>query len=639
MLHKMFNHPLAFKIINSSLELSTFFFLSLMFIVTQGADAQAQQKRYIIYKKASGLINTLSAKDAAAETKELETINKSIKSAYANSKPQNIPFVRGSTAYLTPAQSIAVRDQFASLGYGIEEDIIVKPLKDATDPYYRNLPPKTPNNGGYFGQYKAMEQMRFNGAWDRSTDCSKAIVAIFDTGIESQHPDLQGALWTNPKDGNKYGYSILAPDPTLAPVITVGTTDEVGHGTHTAGIVGAVAGNGKGGTGGCWSSKILPIKMMTAQGGGLSNIISSINFIISLKTDPAIRAPIKVISMSFGYTASEAKIPLQQAILDAQNADILIVASAGNDRKNSDGATRTYPASTNDDVLSVAAVNYNDTLASFSNYGVKYVKVAASGVGILSTVPGQGYAYNDGTSMSAPFVSALAALISSNRPELKMLEVSKIIQETSRKPATPLLVASGGIIDAAAALNAATQNGKVTGTVKNSQGTAIGGATVNFYYNGSNYSTQSDSFTGAFTIAVPNGGPSSGSIGVSLIGYVFTPSVSFVEIPQRNPLTFVGSPVTQATASIYGRVISSATSGPISGAAVILIPQNGAPPVSNPTITSAGDGSFNFPNLPYGKTYLIKSAALGYVDSAFVSVSTPRSGSLILSNSPIPPNR
>ena len=224
-------------------------------------------------------------------------------------------------------------------------------------------------------------------AWDVAfgvPEGSDVIVAVIDTGIDYLHPDLFDNMWVNPgeiwgnnidDDGNGYiddvyGYDFVQDDSD--------PSDASGHGTHCAGTIAGVGDNGLGVTGVNWRCKIMAVRFLDAQGYGETDAaIEAINY--------AVARGAKILSNSWGgggYSES-----LKAAIIDARDHGVLFVAAAGNWGMNND-TERFYPASFNiSNVVSVAATNDRDLLASFSNYGVGTVHLGAPGVNIVSSVP------------------------------------------------------------------------------------------------------------------------------------------------------------------------------------------------------------------------------------------------------------
>lgn len=251
-------------------------------------------------------------------------------------------------------------------------------------------------------------------AWDIRTDASGIIVAVIDSGVQYLHPDLTPNIWTNSletdgnltdDDGNGYIDDTWGWDFTNNDNIP---EDDFGHGTHIAGIVGAVGNNGVGVSGVAWGVKLMTLKVMDSTGSGaISDTVEAIYY--------AVANGAKVINASYSYPDSCVPVAYSQAERDAieyaRQAGVLFVAAASNYSCNNDIALA-YPASYNlDNVVSVAATNMSDGLAWFSDYGPGTVHLGAPGVEVLSTFYGSDYAYESGTSASAPFTCGVLSLI------------------------------------------------------------------------------------------------------------------------------------------------------------------------------------------------------------------------------------
>lgn len=242
--------------------------------------------------------------------------------------------------------------------------------------------------------------------WNLSRGSKDVIVAVVDTGVQMNHPDLKDKLLT--------GYN----------AITSGSTpeDDVGHGTHVSGIIGALVNNGEGVAGISWYNKLLPVKAL--DNSGLGTTYSVAEGIIWAADNGA-----KVINLSLGnYAESQF---LHDAIKYAFDRDIVIVSASGNDNTERPGYPAAYP-----EVLAVAATNPSGEKASFSNFG-DYIDVAAPGESIASTYPGSQYAALSGTSMASPHVAALAGLVRSLNPNLTNTEVMELITSNAIDLGTP----------------------------------------------------------------------------------------------------------------------------------------------------------------------------------------------------------
>lgn len=242
--------------------------------------------------------------------------------------------------------------------------------------------------------------------WRLSKGSKDIIVAVVDTGVQANHPDLAGKLLP--------GYNTITngslPD------------DDVGHGTHVAGIIGALVNNSEGVAGISWYNKVLPVKALDSSGAGTTYSVAE--GIIWAADNGA-----KVINLSLGNYADSQF--LHDAIKYAYDRDIVIVSAAGNDNTERPGYPAAYP-----EVLAVAATNSFTEKATFSNFG-DYIDVTAPGESIASTYLDSQYAALSGTSMASPHVAALAGLVRSLNPELSNIEVMKLMTDHAIDLGTP----------------------------------------------------------------------------------------------------------------------------------------------------------------------------------------------------------
>jgi subtilisin family serine protease len=276
---------------------------------------------------------------------------------------------------------------------------------------------------------------------------------VLDSGVDYTHEDLAGNMWHRPASieayhddelgtmDDEFGFNAIdfASDPM----------DENGHGTHCAGIIGAEGSNDIGISGVNWKVQIMPLKFMNAGGFGTTkDAIEAINYVIDRKKAGV---NVRIISASWGSTQKSRA--LEEVIRKAYESDILFVAASGNASTNNDRNPH-FPSSYNvPNVISVAALDRNDQLAKFSNYGVKSVAIAAPGVDILSTWLGNEYEEKSGTSMATPVVAGVAALIVSENPRISVDNLKKkVLASVDPLPGLKDKVTTGGRINAAKAV-------------------------------------------------------------------------------------------------------------------------------------------------------------------------------------------
>jgi subtilisin family serine protease len=290
-------------------------------------------------------------------------------------------------------------------------------------------------------------------AWATTTGSDKVVVAVLDSGVDYTHEDLAGNMWIRPATMAPYQDNELGTidDENGFNAIDRGSDpmDENGHGTHCAGIIGAEGENNIGIAGVNWKVQIMPLKFMNAGGFGTTkDAIEAINYVIDRKKAGV---NVRIISASWGST--QRSRALEEVIRKAYENDILFVAAAGNATTNNDRNPH-FPSSYNvPNVVSVAALDRHDQLASFSNYGVKSVAIGAPGVDILSTWLGNGYEEKSGTSMATPVVAGVAALIVAENPRMSVDELKKkLLDSTDPIVALKGKTVTGGRINAARAL-------------------------------------------------------------------------------------------------------------------------------------------------------------------------------------------
>ena len=313
---------------------------------------------------------------------------------------------------------------------------------------------RTPDDEGFGLQYSLRQSddhdVDATNAWDHRTQCLK--VAVVDTGVETGHKDLKDNIWINEREvhgnGRDDDHNGFVDDYKGVDVVDGNGSglDRNGHGTHVAGIVAARGNNDRGVSGLCWKAKVMPVRVLDADGrGNTSDAAEGIVY--------AVNHGVHVVNASYGSTKSSSIE--RDAIRFAADHNTLIVAAAGNDHANADKKPM-YPAAYSDDnVISVAASDDRDRLASLSNYGKKSVDLAAPGDGIASTWDDGGYRGASGTSMAAPLVSAAASMLRKEGVESRKKLRKLLLDNADDKDNLKGKVASGGRLNMRRALAAA----------------------------------------------------------------------------------------------------------------------------------------------------------------------------------------
>lgn len=352
----------------------------------------------------------------------------------------------------------------------------------SNDPYYAT-------SGGLWGMYgddlpsasgPAGTTNQFGSqaekAWDAGfTGTKSVVVGIVDEGIDVSHPDLKDNIWVNPydpvdgvdNDGNGFvddvnGWDFVNGDNTV-----YDGTDS--HGTHVAGTIGGMGGNGVGVAGVNWDVTMISTKFLGPNGGYTSDAVRALDYLTDLKT----RHGINIVASNNSWGGGGYSSALHSAIIRGAKAGILFVSAAGNGGSDGIGdnndsvanypsnyttltGTSTTSAASYEAVIAVAALQSNGSLASYSNYGASTVDIAAPGSGITSTLPGGTYGTYSGTSMATPHVTGTVALYASAFPNASAADIRQAIL-SSATPTSSLAgkTVTGGRLNVAAALNAA----------------------------------------------------------------------------------------------------------------------------------------------------------------------------------------
>jgi len=270
------------------------------------------------------------------------------------------------------------------------------------------------------GQQYALERIEAAAAWQMEAGQKSVVVAVIDTGVQMNHPDLSAQMWKNPNetangiddDNNGFvddlnGWNFVSNNNN--------PNDDNEHGTHCSGIVAATRGNGQG-IAGTANVTIMAVKVLDSQGSGaISGILRGVQY--------AADNGASIISLSLGGGSfDEAEAELYRDVI-ARN--VVVIAASGNESANEVG----YPAAY-EGVISVGATDINDQIANFSNTG-QGLSISAPGVDVLSTVPGSTYASLSGTSMATPYVAGVAALVRSANPSITAAQVGQRLMDSA----------------------------------------------------------------------------------------------------------------------------------------------------------------------------------------------------------------
>lgn len=322
-----------------------------------------------------------------------------------------------------------------------EPNYIYTHTATSNDPYYTNG-----SLWGAYGDSTSPANIYGSGAgkaWAAGHIGSSTVyIGIIDEGYMYTHEDLAanaginlGEIAGNGKDddGNGYKDDVYGWDfDGNNSTVFDGVNDD--HGTHVAGTIGAVGGNGKGVAGINWNVRLLSAKFLGNRGGTTANAIKAVDYFTDLKT----RHGINLVATNNSWGGGGFSQGLYDAIQRANNAGILFIAAAGNATNNND-ATLSYPASyTNSNIIAVAAITNIGGLAGYSNYGATTVDIGAPGSAIYSTVPKKsgsrviaGYASYNGTSMATPHVTGAAALFAASNPGATAVQIKEAILNTA----------------------------------------------------------------------------------------------------------------------------------------------------------------------------------------------------------------
>lgn len=416
-------------------------------------------------------------RDGSPERTSPALMQKSLDTAAARSRSDKAPRIRHLRRLAVGPEVIRTDRKLDR----VETEVLIRQL--ATDPnveyvevdrwMHATLAPNDPYYSAQWGFHDADAGIRANEAWDKGAGAG-VVVAVLDTGI-TPHSDLDSNVIAG-YDFVSHAVSARDGDGRDADPTDEGDWNAAGeciswpearrsswHGTHVAGTIAALGNNNVGGTGTAFDAKILPVRVLAKCGGLMSDISDAITWASggAVSGVPENVNPAEVINLSLGGAGS-CSVTMQSAINGAVSRGTTLVVSAGNSNADVVGQS---PANC-DNVIVVASTTNAGERSSFSNYGA-LIDVAAPGSSILSTYnlgtttpAGEGYAYFNGTSMAAPHVSGVIALLQSAAKDPKSpAQVEEIIRAKVRSfPVTPDRAIGGGILDAKLVSDVAWEN-------------------------------------------------------------------------------------------------------------------------------------------------------------------------------------
>lgn len=420
---------------------------------TEFGQVRSELRHFILLKRLSPKRSHLGLSYRAASKTEEPVLT-----------PRSLEQTDSYQTYKDSCRKLLVRDLVKVIGRNLKRGLLKKLVKCSPDgllnvertsnDYYSSL---------LWGMYNSNDvDIDAREAWDQTTGNSSTVVGIVDTGILYTHPDLAQNMWVNTEeiagngiddDDNGYVddiYGINAITGSGNPL------DDHGHGTHCAGTIGGAGNNSIGVVGVNWQVSMMALKFLSSSGSGsTADAIETLNYVAAMKDRGE-----NIVATNNSWGGGGYSSSLLSAIEAQRERGILFLAAAGNSGKNND-TNGYYPTNYDiDNIISVAAVDSDGNLASFSNYGASSVEVGAPGVSIASAYLNNSYVYMSGTSMATPHVSGIAALVAGAFPDLTYRELrqaiisgGKTLASLNRKTSTGKLVSAAGALEYASSLS------------------------------------------------------------------------------------------------------------------------------------------------------------------------------------------
>ncbi len=399
-------------------------------VFSQDSNKQAVTKvsRYADFAKNEAIINF---KDGFSLNRAIKLLKRAVPNVEVKSRYKivNALYIKVPGLAFDKIKAMFQNSPLSNFIESIDRNYIFQASQKSNDTYYSKLW-AIENNGQKVNNKSGTKDadMDIDEAWNISKGSHDVVAAVLDTGVDYSHNDLADNMWSG---NSHHGYDFAGDNDGNNDNNPMPDTpyDEKGHyhGTHVAGIIGAVGDNDLGVSGIAQNVQIMAVKVFRPNGYGYSSdILEGLDYVAQQKDNGV---NIVSVNASYGGGGGQDGDSTSKAIEKLGEKGIVFCAAAGNDGKDIDNDP-TYPASYSaKNIITVAASDQDDKLASFSNYGKKSVDVAAPGTNILSTYPDNQYAYLQGTSMATPYITGLVTLEAALSPDSSADDRIKAIEE------------------------------------------------------------------------------------------------------------------------------------------------------------------------------------------------------------------